>query len=443
VTASGRRDVLVVGGGFAGLTAARELRKAGLDVLVLEARERLGGRTWTADYRGLPVEMGGAWVHWLQPYVLTELRRYGIATEEEGEARQGAWVADGVGRPVTVDTQWSIIVEATTAMCRDARTLFPSPHEPLREDIEEVDRFSLQDRIMELEMDDARRSVAEGFWSTISSAYAHEVGIVSALRWCALAGHDPELMIETASGSSIVGGTKALMEAIRDDGAFDVRLSAPVAAIRQDEGGVEAVLRDGDVIAGAAAVVAVPWSTLAGIDFDPELSEGKRAAAAEGQASRGLKTWVRVRGESPMEFASGPATAPLSYVHPAAMIGGDTMFVAFGNDAHSLDPSDHEAVATAFGEMKPGLEVVDVFAHDWTRDEFSLGTWAAHRPRQISRYLAELQRPEGRLVLAGADIADGWSGFIDGAIESGLSAARVVRTILTGGPVAAVLRSEG
>jgi monoamine oxidase len=91
----------------------------------------------------------------------------------------------------------------------------------------------------------------------------------------------------------------------------------------------------------------------------------------------------------------------------------------------------------------PDADVVDVFAHDWTRDEFSLGTWASHRPRQISRYLAELQRPEGRVVLAGADIADGWSGFIDGAIESGLTAARVVRTMVTGGRGAAVVRSQG
>jgi monoamine oxidase len=442
VTPSGRRDVLVVGGGFAGLTAARELRKAGLDVVVLEARGRLGGRTWTSEYQGLPVEMGGAWIHWLQPYVLTELRRYGIGTEEEGEAREGTWVAEGVVRPMTIDTLWATIVEATTAMCRDARTLFPSPHEPLREDIEDVDRFSLQDRIMDLEMDEHHRALAESFWSGLSSAATSEVGIVSALRWCALAGHDPELMIETASGSSIVGGTGALLDAIRADGLFDVRLSAPVARVRQDEAGVEAVLRDGEVIAGNAAVVAVPWNTLGRIVFEPEFSEEKRGAAAEGQASRGLKTWVRVRGESPMEFASGPSDRPISYVHPAATIAGDTLFVAFGSDAHHLDPTDHEAVAGAFAEMKPGAEVVDVFAHDWTRDEFSLGTWAAHRPRQISRYLAELQRPEGRLVLAGADIADGWSGFIDGAIESGLRAARVIRTILTGGREAAVLRSE-
>jgi monoamine oxidase len=440
---NGRRDVLVVGAGFAGLVAARELRKAGLDVVVLEARNRIGGRTWTADYQGLPVEMGGAWVHWLQPYMLTELRRYGIATEDEGEAREGKWVTDGVAHPVTVESQWATIVEATTAMCRDARTLFPLPHEPLLGDIDDVDRFSLQDRILDLEMDEDRRAVAEGFWSGLSSAPAHEVGIVSALRWCALAGHDPELMVETATGSSIVGGTSALADAIRADGGFEVRLSAPVDAVHQDEAGVEAVLRDGSVVAAAAAVVAVPLNALDRIAFGPALANGKRAAAKEGQASRGLKAWVRVRGERPMEFASAPASSRLTYVHPAERIGGDTLFVAFGNDAHALDLTDQSAVGDAFRELVPDADVVDVFAHDWTRDEFSLGTWASHRPRQISRYLAELQRPEGRVVLAGADIADGWSGFIDGAIESGLTAARVVRTMVTGGRGAAVVRSEG
>src|SRR5262249_56972357 len=148
------------------------------------------------------------------------------------------------------------------------------------------------------------------------------------------------------------GGTRALLEAIRDDGAFDVRLSAPVATLRQDDAGVEVVLRDGDVVAGAAAVVAVPWNTLGGIDFEPALSEGKRAAASEGQASRGLKTWIRVRGESSLEFASGPPDRPLSYVHPAGTVDGDTLFVAFGSDAHQLDPGDRDAVASAFVEMR-------------------------------------------------------------------------------------------
>ena len=72
------RDVIVIGGGFAGLTAARELRHAGLDVLLLEARERIGGRTMTTEMSGHTVELGGTCVHWYQPHVWAELTRYGI-----------------------------------------------------------------------------------------------------------------------------------------------------------------------------------------------------------------------------------------------------------------------------------------------------------------------------------------------------------------------------
>jgi monoamine oxidase len=63
------RDVIIAGAGVAGLTAARELRRAGLDVLVLEARERIGGRTWTIEPAGHAIELGGGWVGWHQPHV--------------------------------------------------------------------------------------------------------------------------------------------------------------------------------------------------------------------------------------------------------------------------------------------------------------------------------------------------------------------------------------
>jgi monoamine oxidase len=61
-------DVIVVGGGFAGVTAARECALRGRDVLLLEARDRLGGRTWSKSWAGTRIELGGAWVHWHQPH---------------------------------------------------------------------------------------------------------------------------------------------------------------------------------------------------------------------------------------------------------------------------------------------------------------------------------------------------------------------------------------
>ena len=71
-------DVIIVGGGFAGVTAGRELSTIGLDSIILEGRDRLAGRTWTKQDNniGLPIEMGGTWVHWAMPYVWSEIHRY-------------------------------------------------------------------------------------------------------------------------------------------------------------------------------------------------------------------------------------------------------------------------------------------------------------------------------------------------------------------------------
>ena len=73
-------------------------------------------------------------------------------------------------------------------------------------------------------------------------------------------------------------------------------------------------------------------------------------------------------------------------------------------------------------EILPGYEALAATSHDWLADEFAGGTWAIHRPGWYTTHHAEMQRPEGRVVLAGSDLANGWSGFIDGAIESGLRA---------------------
>ena len=70
----------------------------------------------------------------------------------------------------------------------------------------------------------------------------------------------------------------------------------------------------------------------------------------------------------------------------------------------------------------PGYRAVDATSHDWLADEFSRGTWAIHRPGWYEHHHAAMRRPEGRVLLAGSDLANGWAGFIDGAIESGLRA---------------------
>lgn len=425
------QDVIVVGGGFAGVTAARELERAGHRTMLVEARDRLGGRTWTGEFAGRDIELGGTWVHWFQPHVWAELRRYGLALTESPAHEECMWVVGDELRRGTAADLWPRLFEGSDRLCHDSEELLERPHDPFYRDISAVDELSVYDGLEELGLDEEGWDLNEALWAGLCSAYVHETGLVAALRWHALAGWSAERMLSCSSRYKIEGGTRSLVEAIAEDGDFKIRLAAAVAGVEADADRVAVRLENGEVLEARAAVVAVPLNVLASIEFTPALSAGKRAAAESGQSSHGIKTWARVRGERGC-FAIAPSRCGLTYLSAEYTSGGDTLFVGFGPDASTLDPTDRDAVAEAVHRLVPDAEVVEVHAHDWTTDEFSRGTWSMPRPRATTRYLRELQRPEGRVCLAGSDVANGWNGFIDGAIESGLSAARLVKDLLTG-----------
>ena len=142
-------DVVVVGGGFAGCTAARELQQAGYRTVLLEARDRLGGRTWTSTFAGKQVEMGGTWVHWHQPYVWAELRRYGLEVTEATPPSRVGWLVGRELKQGPPEELWRIMADGTDRMCHDAREWLERPHEPLFSDISAVDALSIQDRVDE------------------------------------------------------------------------------------------------------------------------------------------------------------------------------------------------------------------------------------------------------------------------------------------------------
>ena len=173
---NGRHDVLVVGGGFAGLTAARELRKAGLDVVVLEARDRLGRTDVDRRLPG-PPRGDGRRVGALAPAVRAD-RAAPLRHRDRGRGR-GAPRGVGGRRgdpPVTVESQWATIVEATTAMCRDARTLFPLRTSPLRATSTTSTASRSRTGCSTWGWTTDRRDVAEGFWSALSSVPAQRGG---------------------------------------------------------------------------------------------------------------------------------------------------------------------------------------------------------------------------------------------------------------------------
>jgi monoamine oxidase len=426
-------DVIVVGAGFAGVTAARELRRQGHRVLVLEARDRIGGRTWTDTRLGRDLEMGGTWVHWIQPHTWAELSRYGIGVTTSPTPVRGHWLSGGRLHSGTAEDLLDLIDRGMGASTAEALTWFPQPYRPLLsgDSLAEVDRLTIREKLEQLGLTDEEFDAVEGMWATNFNGRTEDGGYAQALRWCALAGGSWQLMFEACATYKIVGGTRGLIEAIAADAGVEIRTATRVAAVTQDDRGATVTLEDGSTLTAAAVVLTLPLNVLDSVTFDPPLSEGKRRAAHQGQASQGVKVWARLRGEYEPFVALAPGSAPLTLCQVEYVEDGETIVVAFGSVSERLDGTDRSAVQEALRTWLPDAEVLEVASHDWVADDLSGETWPMQRAGQLTAALAELQRPEGRVFVAGSDYADGWAGFIDGAIESGMRAGREVHALLS------------
>lgn len=419
-------DVLVLGAGFAGLTAARELAQRGLSVRILEARHRLGGRTWHAERLGHGVELGGTWVHWTQPHVWAELARYGIGIVPSPAPVIAHWWEDGGRRSGDPDALIARLDEPNRRLTADARRVFPRPFQPLeqRAAVEALDQTTIGEQIAALDLPAAERALLETFWTLNVNGYIDQTAFTQALRWVALTNGDWALNFEACASYKVEGGTGRLAQAIADDADADLRYGAVVESIEHDTEFVRVVTADEQVHTARHAIVTFPLATLSRLRFTPELPQPIRVAALEGQAGMGTKVWFRLEGVTDPFVAFGEKDWPLNFFQGEYPDGDGILVIGFGPDASAIDPTDAGAIEQVIGRLIPGARVSAAAGHDWVTDQFARETWPMHRPGYLSGALGEFHSGAGRIRFAGADYAYGWGGFIDGAIESGLIEAR-------------------
>jgi monoamine oxidase len=417
-------DVIVIGGGFAGVTAAREAARGDAATLLLEARNRLGGRTWTHRWNNTDIELGGGWVHWHQPHVWSEITRAGLAVELGEDAQVSGWFVGDDRRTGTLPERDAIAERGWKQFVDGVGEALPLPHDPLfaSDRLARFDAQTITERMGELELDDEERDVLAAELESLAHGRLEEAGAVSVLRWHALSGGSLALTQQTGGRITFRDGTQSLVQAIASEAEFETHLSTPVAAVTHHGGGIEVHTRAGETLTAKLVIVAVPLNALLGIEFDPPLSEGKQEAIALGQASRGVKIFIHASGEPVFQNAIKPGHA-FGYLDTEILYpDGTQLLIGFGPDAENCDATDLASVQRQLDEILPGYEALAATAHDWLSDEFARGTWAIHRPGWYTHHHAEMQRPEGALILAGSDLANGWAGFMDGAIESGLRA---------------------
>ncbi len=424
-------DVVVVGAGFAGLTAARELARQGATVRIVEARDRIGGRTWLERRLGRDLEIGGTWVHWTQPYVWAELKRYGLATTPSPEPQRAFWWAEGARHEGDPDILLGLIGATNEEFVQESRKYFPEPFRPLASDLfKEIDDVSVLDRIRAQFPEGGQREILESFWALNFNGPLKHAALTQALRWVALTNGDWSVAFEACATYKIVGGTAALAQSILNDSAASVDYGFVVNEIRDEAGAVMVTSHDGKSIRGSVAIVTAPIHALDKVKFYPNLPSAKEDAITRGQVSKGTKVWIRLRGRHTPFVALGGADWPLNFFQAEYEVDGDTIIVGFGPDSANIDVEDAEAVQKQLRRLVPDADVVDVASHNWVADPLSGETWPMHATGFLSQHLAIMQQAHGRVLFAGSDIANGWGGFIDGAIESGMEAANDAVAVL-------------
>lgn len=432
-------DVIVVGGGFAGVTAARDCRKNGWRTLLLEARDRLGGRTFTTELAGHKVELGGTWIHWRQPFVWAEKERYGLVVQETPGAvdpatEEVALLVRGE-RVLLRGQQMQPVVEALNRYFANAQALWERPFDAHHTwpQLLAHDSMSAWDRLAQMELAEPQRSAVGAYLDALANGSSREISYNEVARWWALSGSSLPALDDACGRYTFKDGTVALIEAMVADGRPELQLSTPVQRISDEGDHIVVTTQAGARLRAASVIVALPMNVLPSVEFSPPLDPLLLQAASERHAGRGLKVVMKTRGNLgglSKRLGLGGPELPLNIVFTYAKAQDHCLHVGFGSDASKLDVNDREQVQAAARAFFPDLQVEACVGHDWVNDPHSLGTWANYKTGWLDKYHAHFQRDRGRILFGQGDHGEGWRGFIDGAIAAGSKAAMRAQRLL-------------
>jgi monoamine oxidase len=438
-------DVVVVGAGLAGLAAARRLVDAGAEVVVLEARDRVGGRTLTVPAAdGTPIDHGGQWIGPTQHRIAALAERLGVTTYpsyERGlntEFRDGrahrfdGQLPDG-GDPVSAVAMGQAIRELDAMAAKVPLEAPWTAEDALAWDSQTVETW-LQLRVP---AERARIWLRAAIRGTMA-AEARDLSLLHTLFVVRSAGGLARL-IATAGGAQerrFHQGAQAISIRLAESLGDRVVLGAPAQVVRHGEGGVE-VEADGRSVAAGRAILAVPPAIAGRIVYRPAMPGWRNQLTQRVPMGSVIK--VHAIYEEPFWREEGLSGLAVSDSGPVRIVydnspedGSPGVLVGFieGEQARSWarrNRADRRAgilacLADYFGERAGRPR--ELLERSWADEEYSGGCYAGYFPPGVwTSFGQALREPIGRLHWAGTETATAWTAYMEGAVQSGQRAA--------------------